>query len=422
MAIDKNVVAAAPPTTPAATPLPPKSAAAPSEPSRKLIRNAQLDLEVKAYQTAVDAITALTKANGGYLDSSNSQRGGNGKLQGTLVAKVLPENLDAFLLKLRALGEIKNQSVSTEDVTKDYYDTQARLDNSRRMETQLQELLKHDNGRVSDLLQVERELGRVRGDIEGMQGQLKLYDFQVQYATVTIALAEKDLNQAAAYLLREDDNFSLFARNVEDAFAQAKSAADSFKGEILNANLQHDSGSAMTATLAVSVPPDQIDGFLDRVRSLGRVDNFTRQTQRVANDGGDTSAPADQTRTEKDRVQVQLTIRSDDESPRQQTQLAIVSTGDIDAQAQRVKNDAVQAGASVTRLELRAGAGWGRDRDDDVPPRAVEGRRLHARAGKTGPRRVAHRPAQRPARPTRGRSERPGGNQPSPAQSTGHRE
>jgi hypothetical protein len=327
-----------------------KPAAAPPnpQPSRKLVRDATLDLEVKAYQPAVDTITALAQADGGYLDSSNSQRGGNGKLQGTVVAKVAPEKLDAFLLKLRELGELKNQSVSTEDVTKGYYDTQARLDNSRRMETQLQELLKRDTGRVADLLQVERELGRVRGEIEQMQGQLKLYDFQVQYATVTISLAEKDLNKAAAYLLQEHDQFALFVRNVEDAFAQAKAAADSSKAEILNADLEHGSDNTLSATLAFSVPPNQVDAFLAKVKALGRVDNFTRTTQRVAHDGGDPDQPADETRTDRDNAQVQLTIRADDESPRQQTQLAIASTGDIDTQARQLKDDAAKSGAAVT--------------------------------------------------------------------------
>ena len=179
----------------------------------------------------MDQITAMTKAAGGYVDTSNSEKGGNGKLQGTVVVKVLPQNLDAFLLKLRDLGEVQNQSVSTDDVTKDYYDTQARLDNSRRMEEQLQDLLKHANSKVADLLQVERELGRVRGEIEQMQGQLKLYDFQVQYATVTMNLSEKDLNQAAAYLLKEQDDFSLFATDVEGTFQKARQTADDFKAQ-----------------------------------------------------------------------------------------------------------------------------------------------------------------------------------------------
>jgi hypothetical protein len=303
-------------TAPGSTPAP---AAPPVVDTRKLIRNAQLDLEVKSFQAAVDQVTDLAKAGGGYIDSSNSQKGGNGKLQGTVVVKILPQYLDSFLLKLRDLGELRNQSVSTDDVTKDYFDTQARLANSQKMEAQLQDLLKRENGKVSDLLQVERELARVRGNIEEMQGQLKLYDFQVQFATITINMREKDLNQAAAYLLKEQDQFALFANNVEQSFQDARKAADDFKAQILSATLNHESGSNVSADLTIMVAPDQIEAFLNRIRGLGRVANFTRQTERVAKDGGDSDQPADQTLTEKDKVQVQISIRSDDESRKQVT-------------------------------------------------------------------------------------------------------
>jgi hypothetical protein len=319
--------------------------------TRKLIRNAQLDLEVKSFQAAMDQITAMTKAAGGYVDTSNSQKGGNGKLQGTVVVKVLPQNLDAFLLKLRDLGEVQNQSVSTEDVTKDYYDTQARLDNSRRMEEQLQDLLKHANSKVSDLLAVERELGRVRGQIEQMQGQLKLYDFEVQYATVTMQLREKDLNQAAAYLLKEQDDFSLFANDVEGTFEKARQTADDFKAQILVANLVHNSGSDVSAELTVMVAPDQIEPFLTQVRSLGRVANFTRQTQRVAKDGGDSDEPADETKTEKDKVQVHLAIRSDDET-RKQVALTVVAKAVDDALDQAKTAALANAGVEILSSSL----------------------------------------------------------------------
>jgi hypothetical protein len=332
---------------PSAPPVPTAAETAPAIDTRKLIRNAQLDLEVKSFQAAMDQITALTKAAGGYVDTSNSQKGGNGKLQGTVVVKVLPQNLDDFLLKLRDLGDVQNQSVSTDDVTKDYYDTQARLDNSRRMEEQLQDLLKHANSKVSDLLAVERELGRVRGQIEQMQGQLKLYDFEVQYATVTMQLSEKNLNQTAAYLLKEQDDFSLFATDVEGTFQKARQTADDFKAQVLIANLVHNSGSDVAAELTVMVAPDQIEPFLAQVRSLGRVANFTRQTQRVAKDGGDSNEPADQTLTEKDKVQVHLSIRSDDET-RKQVALTVVTKAVDDALDQA--KTAALANASVEIL------------------------------------------------------------------------
>ncbi|HEV3270618.1 MAG TPA: DUF4349 domain-containing protein [Candidatus Methylacidiphilales bacterium] len=335
----------------AAAGIPPAPGTPAATDTRKLIRNAQLDLEVKSFQTAMDQIAALTKTAGGYVDTSNSQRGGNGKLQGTVVVKVLPQNFDAFLLKLRDLGEVQNQSVSTDDVTKEYYDMQARLDNSRRMETQLQDLLKRTNGKVSDLLQVERELGRVRGDIEQMQGQLKLYDFQVQYATVTIQLREKDLNQTAAYLLKEQDDFALFATDVEGTFQKARATADDFKAQILVANLVHNSGSDVAAELTVMVAPDQIEPFLAQVRSLGRVANFTRQTQRVPKDGGDSDQPADQALTEKDKVQVHLAIRSDDES-RKQVALTVVAKAVDDALDQAKTSALANAGVEILNSSL----------------------------------------------------------------------
>jgi len=323
----------------------------PAPDDRKLIRNAQLDLEVKSYQDAMDQITALTKSAGGYVDTSASQRGGNGKLQGTVVVKVLPQNLDDFLLKLRDLGEVKNQSVSTDDVTKDYFDTQARLVNSQKMEVQLQDLLKRENGKVSDLLAVERELARVRGDIEQMQGQLKLYDFQVQYATVTMQLAEKDLKQTAAYLLKEQDNFSLFATDVEATFQKSRQAAEDFKAQVLVANLNHNSGADVSALLVVSVPPDQIEAFLAEVRSLGRVANFTRDTKRVAQDGGDANLPADATLTEKDKVMVNVSIRSDDET-RKQVALTVVAKAVDDALDQAKSAALAQAGTAILGSSL----------------------------------------------------------------------
>src|SRR5207244_2155362 len=134
--------------------------------------------------------------------------------KGEIVVKVLPENLDHFLQKLRGIGQLKNQTLGTEDVTKAYFDTDARLKNARVMEQRLIDMLKTKTGKVSDLLQVEKELGRVREEIEKMQGELKYWDSQVQFARVTISLSEKDMEEPASLMIKEHAKLSHYATDV----------------------------------------------------------------------------------------------------------------------------------------------------------------------------------------------------------------
>src|SRR4029077_20729678 len=156
--------------------------------NRKLIRNATVELEIVSFDNAVQKITAMANEEHGYVATTDSEKQANGKLRGQVVVKLLPENLDRFLQKIRNLGELKNQTLGTEDVTKAYFDTDARLKNAHVMEQRLIDMLKTKTGKVSDLLQVEKELGRVREEIEKMQGELKYWDSQVQFATVTMSL------------------------------------------------------------------------------------------------------------------------------------------------------------------------------------------------------------------------------------------
>jgi hypothetical protein len=329
--ITSNLQPAAPapaPPAPAAAPLGGAIATptpAPQEDiSRKLIRNATLEIEVLNYVETSDKITAMARDNGGYVDTANSDRGGNGKLEGTIVVKVKPEKLDDFLLALRAIGDVKNQSIATEDVTKDYYDIQARLVNASKTEEQLQELLARNNGKVAELLAVERELDRVRGQIESMQGEIKLYDFQVQFATVTITIQEKDLHQAARYLLKETDTLTLNTNDVEGTYQEARHAVEDNKGQLLQAEVNRTSNDQIYAKIDASIPPDRIESFLDTLKALGRVEGLQRQSQRVAQDGADANAPADSTVTDKDNVEVSITIALDT-GAQQQVNLTLVT-------------------------------------------------------------------------------------------------
>src|SRR5207253_3334544 len=131
----------------------PAETTAPEVANRKLIRSATVELEIVSFDDAVQKVTAFAKEERGYVASTSSEKQANGKLKGETVVKVLPENLDRFLQKVRALGDLKNQTLGTEDVTKAYLDTDARLKNARVMEQRLIEMLKTKTGKVADLLQ-----------------------------------------------------------------------------------------------------------------------------------------------------------------------------------------------------------------------------------------------------------------------------
>ncbi|HEY2626798.1 MAG TPA: DUF4349 domain-containing protein [Candidatus Udaeobacter sp.] len=312
--------------TPAETP-------APQLANRKLIRNATVELEIANFDDAVQRITTFASEERGYVATTSSQKQANGKLKGEIVVKVLPENLDRFLQKSRGLGEFKNQTLGTEDVTKAYFDTDARLKNAHVMEQRLIDMLKTKTGKVSDLLQVEKELDRVREGIEKMQGQLKYWDSQVQFATVTISLAEKDLEEPAAFLLKERAQLALYATDVEKTYNDIKKLA-SPKVQITNAQLDRDYSGRVSARMSMLVAPEESDGMVARIKGLARVENFQTQTERIAQSG---SGMSENAKTKRDKVELNINIsREEQEEAFQQTSLRI-RTASVDEKAKKLR-------------------------------------------------------------------------------------
>src|SRR5438874_3780635 len=309
---------------------------APALANRKLIRNAIVELEILSFDNAVQKITAVANEEHGYIATTDSEKQANGKLRGQVVVKVLPENLDLFLQKIRSLGELKKQTLGTEDVTKAYFDTDARLKNAHVMEQRLIDMLKTKTGKVSDLLQVEKELGRVREEIEKMQGELKYWDSQVQFATVTISLAEKDMEEPAAFLIRERAQLALYAPDVEKTYNEIKSLA-SPKVQITNAQLNRDYSGRVSAQMSMLIAPEESDGVIGRVKVFGRVENFQTQTQRTAQGGNPAAAGSENARTKRDKVELNIAIsREDQEQAFQQTSLRI-RTSSVDEKAKELR-------------------------------------------------------------------------------------
>jgi Domain of unknown function (DUF4349) len=202
------------------------------------------------------------------------------------------------------------------------------------MEQRLIEMLKTKTGKVSDLLQVEKELGRVREEIEKMQGELKYWDSQVQFATVTISLAEKDMEEPAAFLLKERAQLALYAPEVEKIYSDIKALA-SQKVQITNAQLNRDYSGSVSARVSMLIAPEESDSVIARVKGFGRVENFQVQTERIAQGG---SGMSENAKTKRDKVELNVTIsREEQEQAFQQTSLRI-RTSAVDEKSKQLRD------------------------------------------------------------------------------------
>ncbi len=318
------------------------SAAVPD--NRKLVRNAQVQLEIIKFDDALQKIIAFAAEDRGYVATSSSQKQANGKLHGEVVVKVLPENLDRFLLKLRGLGELKNQTLGTEDVTKQCFDTDSRLKNARVMEQRLIDILKTKSTKVADLLEVEKELGRVRASIEEMQGALKYMDAQVQFANVTITLAERDMDEPAAFLLKRRARLALFSTDVEKTFAEVKGVVEGAKAQLSSSTLDRDSSGEATARLVLLIVPEEADALIERIKGMGRVQNYNEQTDRVAQGG---TGMAQGAKVERDKVELSITISRNEQEPALQTTSLSILTSAVGDKVARLKENAAKANAEI---------------------------------------------------------------------------
>jgi hypothetical protein len=155
-----------------------------------IIRSAQLSLITKEFDKARANLEGILKRHRGYVGElkAGGTTGSGRTLTATL--RVPADQLDATLTEVKTLGRVESESQSGQDVTSQYVDLQARLSNARNTEQRLTDLLRNRTGKLSDVLQVEQEVDRVRGQIEQMEAERKNMSNQVSYATLNATIAE----------------------------------------------------------------------------------------------------------------------------------------------------------------------------------------------------------------------------------------
>lgn len=166
------------------------AAAGQNLPSRKIIQNHNIEVAIEDLESAEKLLLELVKASGGYISRSEVGSIPGARRQGSWTLRVPGNKASDIAAKILALGEPIRQSSDAKDVSEEFYDLEARIKNKKIEEERLIQHLKDSTGKLIDILAVEKELTRVRGEIEQAQGRLNMLANLTSLATIQVSLVE----------------------------------------------------------------------------------------------------------------------------------------------------------------------------------------------------------------------------------------
>jgi len=156
-----------------------------------IARTASLKISVNDFAVARAAVDRIVRAHQGYPASMtiNNEKGSPQSLAAEL--HIPATQCDAALADLKRLGRVEQEQQGSEEVTAQVVDLDARLKNARETETRLQDILRTRTGKVSDVLEVEKEMSDVRENIERMEGEQKVLNTRITYSEITLDVHEE---------------------------------------------------------------------------------------------------------------------------------------------------------------------------------------------------------------------------------------
>ncbi len=161
---------------------------------RKVIKNVYIELEIEEgkFESTLFELTNLAEQNGGFVSNSQSNSDSEGNLTSGSVTIRIPSNkYSSALNKVKKMGTIKSTSSSGQDVTQEYTDLESRLRNYKAQEEVLLDLMK-ESKKVSDSLEVQRELSVVQEQIEIIKGRMQYLDDLVSFSTIDVYFHEPE--------------------------------------------------------------------------------------------------------------------------------------------------------------------------------------------------------------------------------------
>ena len=235
---------------------------------RQVVLNAEITLSVSVVQTAIDQTQAAVTGMGGFVERLSSS-GGPRRQQATMTIRVPQARFSPAISRIESLGVVQSRKLGSEDVSAQFIDLEARLTSALREEESLLALLEQTQS-VAEILTIERELFRVRVEIERTQGQLNFIERRVDLATINLTLVPLD-DQVA---LPPSASFIIGVKDVAAAVSDAKGMVSSVDGLVDRVLLSVDSDRE-EADLSLRVHVKDFERVVDFLEAQGDIRSKT---------------------------------------------------------------------------------------------------------------------------------------------------
>ncbi len=154
----------------------------------KIIKRAQMSIEVPEMDVALAQLAQVVQANGGFIENS-SKNAYDQSTRSYATIRIPVANFTIVYDAIKAYGEVTSEEVNTVDVTEEYFDLDTRLSVLTAKQESFAKLLEKAES-IEDILRVENELNSVILDIESIKGRMKYLDRQVDMSTINLSLIE----------------------------------------------------------------------------------------------------------------------------------------------------------------------------------------------------------------------------------------
>lgn len=156
---------------------------------RKLIKEGRVEFETENLSLTRKTIFAAVNKYQAYV-SSDQEFKSPGRKSNTIIIRVPADNFDNLLSEAtQGLEKFEHKEINVKDVTEEFLDVQARLKTKKELEQRFIDLLKEAKT-VPEILEVEKQIGQLRSDIESIEGRLNYLQNRVSFSTLSMTFYE----------------------------------------------------------------------------------------------------------------------------------------------------------------------------------------------------------------------------------------